>query len=386
MRSSRRLSRSLQRLVRIPWAFSGLLVLLTLVGHYHLTSIPAPAAQDITDLAVETVYFTPVPVGVTAATPTPQLSAEQREALLMRKLELREQWAARVDSNPPSPPGLPLVAESEAQVRELEAPLQGAPADIVIRRNNFNPRANSNLAEPVAVNNAVLVFFAGNTHAEFSMDGGVSWTDDSPSNDGPSKAPNACCDNDIVMDSARRVAFWSVLYRHPTNPTGIVRLYVRHNLAVSDCFYNFDPGDIPGTPMIDIDTGRPRLGLTKNFLWLATAEAHPSFPGGQRARMYRIPIDPLVACEAFSSQVVTWPASRVGARVWAPVEGANLGTTMYWGHLDNTTTFRIFSWPEAAAPTNVTRRISPSTFGDPDCRGGVGNFNFIQGFVPTSIT
>jgi hypothetical protein len=351
------------------------------------------AAQDITDSSVKTVYLIRVPAGAAVAAGA-QLSGDQRETLLRRSLESREQWATRVDNNPPSPPGLPLIRgleaqirESKAQIRQSEAPVQDSPADIVIERNNLNPNANNNLAEPVAVNSGRVVFFAGNTHAEFSIDGGVTWTDNSPASDGPPKAPLPCCDNDIVMDSARRVAFWSVLYRHPTNPTGIVRIHVRHLLSgdpINDCQYDFDPGQ----GIFDTDTDFPHLGLTKNFLWLTTAEVGLPHPF-QRAMMYRFPIDTVASCSdnTLAGEGFIWPELIVGPRVWIPVEGANLGTTMYWGHLDNSTTFRIFSWPEAAAaPTSVTRRISRSTFGDPDCHGGVGNFNFIEGFVATSIT
>jgi len=84
-------------------------------------------------------------------------------------------------------------------------------------------------------------------------------------------------------------------------------------------------------------------------------------------------------CVGTTTTTFSWPFSNEGQRVWRPVEGANAKETMYWMHLVNSTTARIFSWPETAAiPTNVTRAISPSTFGDPDCRGGVGNFDWID--------
>jgi hypothetical protein len=52
---------------------------------------------------------------------------------------------------------------------------------------------------------------------------------------------------------------------------------------------------------------------------------------------------------------------------------------MYWVHNDSTTVMRIYSWPEAAAaPTQVTRTLTASTFANPDCRGGTGNFDFIE--------
>jgi hypothetical protein len=71
--------------------------------------------------------------------------------------------------------------------------------------------------------------------------------------------------------------------------------------------------------------------------------------------------------------------------VWRPGEGANNIETMRWGQRDNATTFRIFEWREAAGvPTQTTRAISTSNAADPDCRGGVGNFDFIRA-IDTSI-
>jgi len=74
-----------------------------------------------------------------------------------------------------------------------------------------------------------------------------------------------------------------------------------------------------------------------------------------------------------------------GQRVFVPVEGAR--ETMYWGMLQSSTTFRLFSWPEAsAAPTNVLRTITAANYTNPDCRGGLNNTDWIERSTAWSIT
>jgi hypothetical protein len=60
---------------------------------------------------------------------------------------------------------------------------------------------------------------------------------------------------------------------------------------------------------------------------------------------------------------------------------------MYWGTLDNRTTFRIFQWPDKAPePQSVIRSISPSNFTNPDCSGGANGTDFIERSTAWSIT
>ncbi len=321
-----------------------------------------------------------VPASALAAT-GPRPSAAELESLLLRKIALREQMAAAVDNNPPSPPGIPPEAGSPTEVKGVPPAPQfpGPPGDFMIARNNLNPQANdpltaSTLAEPAAANNSDLVFAAGNfRHAEFSQDGGVTWTDDSPTPIGPPGAEIAAGDSDIVIDGATRVGFYSLLYLNSTVTNGIVRIHVRRNLnAPVDCAY-----DIVPTPGTNVFPDYPHLGVTKRFLWLSTNEIVGS---SQRARMYRFPIDQMASCaDTVDGSFVEWAASLEGQRVWVPAGGTNNSETMYWGHNMNTTTFRLFSWDESSASaSNVTRTVSPSIFTQPDCRGGVNNTNFIN--------
>jgi hypothetical protein len=101
--------------------------------------------------------------------------------------------------------------------------------------------------------------------------------------------------------------------------------------------------------------------------------------------MRRYALDTMVACQATTVNTFTFgPPAFTSQRVFVPVEGAT--DTMYWGTLDNNTTFRIFEWKESSASvTSTTRAISASTFTNPDCRGGVNNTDFIERSTAWSI-
>jgi hypothetical protein len=99
--------------------------------------------------------------------------------------------------------------------------------------------------------------------------------------------------------------------------------------------------------------------------------------------MRRINLDSMVDCAGAAVQVVSKTTSP--QRVWTPVEGAT--DRMYWGHLQNSTTFRLYQWPETnAGATTYDRAIDVSTHNNPDCRGGTNNADFIEKSTAYSIT
>jgi hypothetical protein len=57
-----------------------------------------------------------------------------------------------------------------------------------------------------------------------------------------------------------------------------------------------------------------------------------------------------------------------------------------WVQNETSTSMRVFNWNQAdAQPTSVVRAVAPSVFVNPDCRGGTGNFDFIERSTSTSI-
>lgn len=311
------------------------------------------------------------------AVEAPQLSESELNALLIKKLKLRERTASRTDRNPLSPPGLPLLVGQETLANDSNNTRVVNPQNLIIGRNNKNTNAigakGSTLAEPAAANNARLVFAAGNfNHSEFSTDGGVIWTD-VPLPGGPVDAPTPCCDNDVIIDDARRVTFHSTLYINSTVSNGVVRIFVRPNInAANTCSYTIDPAGASNNILPDY----PHIGLSKRFLYLTINAVGAGAPV-TFARIYRFNLDQMADCGAVAFTTFTQLGNVFGQRVWVPAGGTNNLETMYWAQLDNATTFRIFSWSETlAAPVQATRAIAATSFVNPDCRGGVGNFDW----------
>lgn len=308
-----------------------------------------------------------------------------REAIYKKILTLRERIADQVDNNP--------LGESEV-TSEIRVPNVGPthvggaeelgielPSDLLIGRNVKNTRAltGSTLAEPAAVNEGKLLFYMGNTYASYSIDGGVTWVN-VPIPAGPTEAPNVCCDPDVIYDRARGVIFWSILYTNSDATNGVVRIFVRPVVsAANTCSYTFDPGGTANNILPDY----PHLGLSNDFLYLTTNNIN-SAGNWVGSQVRRVNADQMATCAGVTINTFTHTGT-VGQRVFVPVEGAT--QTMYWGAMETSSSLRVFSWPETATtPTSVVKTISGSTFSNPDCRGGVGNFDFIEKSTAWSIS
>jgi hypothetical protein len=101
------------------------------------------------------------------------------------------------------------------------------------------------------------------------------------------------------------------------------------------------------------------------------------------SQMRRFNVAQMSNCQSTTTNTFTYTGS-VGQRVFTPVEGAT--TTMMWGTLDSATVFRVFKWPESTTTvTQTTKSVNASAFNNPDCRGGTGNFDFIERSTSTSI-
>jgi hypothetical protein len=343
-------------------------------------SDPVNAQQETSSVAIGQVA--PDDAGELATAAAAALSPAELEALQIRKLEMREQMAALADTGQTGAAGLPLVAGRPTDATTpAEAEFPGNPASLVIGRNNRNTNANnpakgSTLAEPAAANNSRRVFAAGNfNHAEVSTNGGSTWAD-VPLPPGPAAAPIVCCDHDVVIDDASRVTFHSTLYINAAVTTGAVRIFVRRVPPLADCSYTVEG------PIANRLPDYPHIGLTKRFVYLSTNNVGAA---GGFARMTRFNLDQMANCVVTAFTTFSQSFAIFGQRVWVPGEGANNIETMRWGQRDNAAIFRIFSWSEAAAaPVQSTRLISIANSADPDCRGGVGNFDFIRS-IDTSL-
>jgi hypothetical protein len=326
--------------------------------------------------------------------PSSKLSEAESKEMEEALWKLRRDTAANVSSRPAldAPPILyadPLTGKSsdpesaaESSVLGGEAKstadpqlsgaitpqVHGDPAAFIIGRNNPNTRANlagnSTLAEPAGVNEGPHVFYAGNfSHAEYSINGGAAWIN-VPVPGGQAEAPIACCDHDIIYDQARGLTLWSVFYLNAARTNGQVRIFVRRTIPGGNvCSYTIDPGGAANNLKPDY----PHLGLTNDYLYLGV---NNTGAGTHSAQVYRLGLDQMYDCVATPTSVFTYPWT-FGQRILTPVAGAR--ECMYFGFHKASNVLRIFRWCEDNSFTTFDRTINNTTFGDEDCRGGVGN-------------
>lgn len=325
----------------------------------------------------------------------PQISATDLEDLRLRVLELRETVTDLVDNNPRTDasqmrvnatglPGSPVgpteladaVAPETLDITDFAEIFPFEPLLFIGRNNAAVP--GSTLAEPAAANEGRHVFATGNTHAEYSTDGGMTWND-VPIPPGPSDAPVPCCDQDVDYDQARTVTFWSLLYVDPKNMHGVVRIFVRPKIpGPTACSYTINAGS-------NILMDYPHMAISNNHLYLTSNNIDIETNQWAGAQVRRFGISEMATCQPTPFSVFQYGPEEVEQRVFVPIEGAR--ETMYWGMLQDTEHFTIFKWhQDAGGPTSVTREISESTFENPDCRGGYGNYDFIERSTAWSIT
>ncbi|MPZ58568.1 MAG: hypothetical protein GEU91_19165 [Rhizobiales bacterium] len=318
-------------------------------------------------------------------TPAARLSAAAQEDMLRRLHRKRERFATEAHENQKAEPAdedrAPLGPETG--VVDDNSETHGT---LLIGRNAKNTRAevsgNSTLAEPAAINNRGQVLYAGNfRHLEYSTNHGLSYADRTiPA--GPADAPTVCCDNDMVIDDTTKIGFHSTLYVNGALTNGVVRIFVKRaaNLGQTLCRYTIDPAGANNNILPDY----PHIALSKNFLYL-TINALPTSNTGFR-RIYRFNLAQMRTCTRTAFTSFTHSSRFIGQRIWVPAEGANNQTRMLWTQHDDSDTIRIFDWQEsAAAPVQVLRNVQASNFSNPDCRGGTGNFDFIERSTAWSI-
>lgn len=286
-------------------------------------------------------------------------------------LKLRDEMAA----NQPAPAAGP--GKAVASAGKPTATSSGLASLLLVRRNNRNTVASSvgsTLAEPAAANDGNSVFYAGNAaYQSTSTNLGVNWTNVAiPA--GPADAPVACCDWDAVRAHSRDRLFSSLLYVNNARTNGAVRIFVRSAPESAPlCSYTIDVAGAADNVLPDY----PHIALTANFLYLTLNNVNRIAGVWNGAQIRRFNLTQMSACQSVNTNTFTHTGA-VGQRVITPVEGAQTGTTMFFGAHETASSFRIFSWPEAAAsPSQVVRAVATSSFANPDCRGGTTNTDFV---------
>lgn len=302
--------------------------------------------------------------------PAVELSVEQRENIIKSLQDMR-------DAMSPKGGGAARGSSRSPQTREA-AESEGN----FIKRNFRNTRAqavSSTLAEPSAANDGTEVFYGGNTYFSRSANHGATWTAETIPG-GPSDAPFACCDIDAVHHPAQDTTFISVLYVNAANPPthGRVRIFVRRGTIAggADCSYTI-------AEISNVLPDYPHLAVSNNFLYLTTnrLQGGSSWLGAQ---IKRFNVSQMANCLTAATTTLNYTGTD-GQRILVPAEGAT--TTMYFGVNRSASTFRIVRLREVAAVLETFDRSLPhgSNFVNPDCRGGTGNFDFIERTTAWSI-
>lgn len=154
---------------------------------------------------------------------------------------------------------------------------------------NLPLAGQTSVLEPSISNQSLNVFYLSNDRADFSNDGGATFTELTiPA--GPAGAPNFCCDQTIVYDPAHSMWLWSRLYMSAGGSNGVVLISVIKNAPTIACTYNYDPGGAANNLVPDY----PQTGLTDNYFYQSTSEIQNGV--WIRSRMRRIALDDLANC------------------------------------------------------------------------------------------
>ena len=334
------------------------------------------SATETTETTTSTIQPEAPSVLQKASTTSPEESATLEQRLQDQRDRLDAANVKRYPGGAKSdvPEGRPtsMAAESEAlQVRKN-------------RRNSVATSVSNTLAEPAAASDGRQVLYAGNTYQSRTIMNNppAPWSNLGAYPAGPTDAPSVCCDPDVVHASTTDTTFNVILYTNSALTNGAVRIFVRNGLINGgvDCTYLIDPAGTSNNILPDY----PHIAASNGFLYLSTNNLQngTTWVGAQTRRFN---LSQMSNCQTTSFNTFTFSDNTIGQRVHVPVENAT--TTMFWGQLDNATTFRVFSWPESTTSVSqTTRSVASSTFANPDCRGGTGDFDWIERSTAWSIT
>ena len=354
------------------WTATTKLVLVASVALFSFGAVTAVAQTAPAGSIAGATSTTSPDAATDTSAPAIALSEEEMEAMLKRRDAIREATSSKVGGT---------ARGGDRLSRETR---EGAESEATsIRRNFRNTRAqavSSTLAEPAAANDAAEVFYSGNTYFSRSADRGATWIAQSiPA--GPADAPFACCDNDVVHHSGLDTTFATILYTNSAQTNGVVRIFVKRSTISggNDCTYTIDPGW----------NGQQRpAGLSpyRRQQWLSLPDNEPSperfvMDRGADQALQR---DPDGKLPDYCNYDLNYTGSD-GQRILTPVEGAT--TTMYFGLNRTANLFRVIRLAESATSLSIFDRglSHGSNFVNPDCRGGTGNFDFIERSTSWSI-
>ncbi|MCA8968531.1 MAG: hypothetical protein KDC95_02060 [Planctomycetes bacterium] len=267
----------------------------------------------------------------------------------------------------PHPQG-PLTAPVNSP--ETPAPVDAVGPTVlapVIRRNasvTFTSQSRSTVSEPTVAqwNNTLL--YTHNWDAAVSTNGGTSWTRRDPrsfsSIDG-----GFCCDQWTVYapESGKEICAWLLQYVYSTSTQKNTQRVVIYNTedrmrSGTSYWYDFNPGMFGFTATHWLDF--PHMITTANYLYMTTnvfKYVNSSTSTYAGSVCWRVSLAQL---KAGGTVNYSYYKRTSGGATWRLAEGSR--TTTYWWQLENTSTGRLYSWPDSGSLTSKTIGVSSFTY------------------------
>ncbi len=230
-----------------------------------------------------------------------------------------------------------------------------APGTFRIWRNTslagIAPGNMSTTEEPSCGSQRQGSFLTANWYAAVSGDAGLTWGyinpyDNFPADgtlDQPATSGIYCCDQVVLYVPSRDCTFWLIQYRLG-NGSNVQRLAVANSTAalVNNQWYWYDwrPSSY-GFAATGFNLDFPDLSYSDNYLYITTNIFDNSSGSTSTAGILRLPLNELSTGSGFSYSyyVTDHPSIRC-------THGAT--SEMYFGAHHNTSTIRIYRWPEAS--------------------------------------
>jgi hypothetical protein len=253
-------------------------------------------------------------------------------------------------------PTMPLALEENVPLSALAAarttPMTPTDTISLVKNVQLNDLATadtaSHVCEPSTAINGSVVFYTGNWFAAISTDGGTTFKFVDPFTTFPNPpGMSFCCDQVVHYVKSIDTFFWLLQYSRDSTGKNVQRIaYATTARARTGSwrFFDITPASLGLPPGIWLDY--PDLSTGTNMLYMTT-NAFTAAGAWKASAVVRIKLSSFTTgvLSATRSVSTTHPSLRVAQ---------NCGTTAFFVAHNNTSSLRVFTWPESsAAPTSV---------------------------------
>ncbi len=305
-----------------------------------------------TTTTAETQAAAPKLVQLKSSETPPQISSERLaklEAAQASRYDRHKLPQPQTDPNavlvnaPPSSPPTQAGAKPQTEGAGKDAPGTfsffkfGTPSGV----EPFGYKSST--SEPSTSNAGQTVFYTANWYDARSLDGGSTWSYINPYTEFPTVYGDFCCDQDTLYSPAYGIFIWHMQYEDngagSTNNNRIAIATLNSIKTNTWWYYDFQPSN---QGFLSNDTyDYPHLGMSSNYLYLTLNVFAATGGFAKAATILRLPLASLAAAAGFSYRYYNATSNFS----FVTTQGAT--STMYFGSHNNSTSIRIWTWPEA---------------------------------------